>query len=241
MTEKFWRPPVPRSLGPVPGHWNLGPLPTEGSGSQASLVQGARTGESALRATQDLALGGRGAGNVVYWGMSDDKRPRATPERYVGKFRDQEQLHNEFADLIAEGHDINSACRALGLGASTVRAALNPNNKSCVPSFLALYQEAKSEFAEKLQVEAFRRAVTGTEKKVWFNGQHVGDDTVYSDTLLAMLLKAHNPAFIDKQIVQNYSAQVDLNDMAEMSPEQREKLEDLLRSMGTEAPEGDDA
>ena len=175
---------------------------------------------------------------------SDDKkpqrkqqRPRAVPERYIGPFSAQEHLHAEFADLVAEGHDVNSACAKMGLGASTVRAALNPNSKSYCPSFVALYSEAKQEFGEKLQVEAFRRAVTGNKRDIYFQGVVVGQETVYSDSLLLAMLKAYNPAFTERSIVQNINGNVDLNELAEMSAEQREKLEDLLRSMG---PEGAD-
>ena len=61
---------------------------------------------------------------------SDDKkpkrkqpRPRAVPERYIGRWADQEHLQAEFADLISQGFDINSASRKMGLGASTIRSS----------------------------------------------------------------------------------------------------------------------
>ena len=165
-------------------------------------------------------------------------RPRAQKEVYIGRFADQEHLHDEIADIVAVGGDINTACRELGLGASTVRSALNPNSKSFCPSFLEKYNEAKQEWTQQLKVEATRRAVEGYEESVFFQGVEVGKQRKYSDTLLLALLKASSPEFRDRTEVVNINGNVDLNELADMTSEQRDQLEQLLRSMG--AGEADD-
>lgn len=47
--------------------------------------------------------------------------------------------------------------------------------------------------ADRLEQEAIRRAVDGTNKPVFFQGEIVGFEKEYSDTLLVLLLKAHKP------------------------------------------------
>lgn len=42
---------------------------------------------------------------------------------------------------------------------------------------------------DKAEQEAFRRAVEGTEKGVWHQGVLVGSERVYSDALMALILK----------------------------------------------------
>ena len=39
-----------------------------------------------------------------------------------------------------------------------------------------------------------RRRATGIRREVWYAGEVVGEESVYSDTLLIFLLKAHRPA-----------------------------------------------
>ena len=45
-----------------------------------------------------------------------------------------------------------------------------------------------------LEPEAIRRAVEGTERGIWYQGERVGVEKEYSDTLLIFLLKGWNPA-----------------------------------------------
>ena len=44
--------------------------------------------------------------------------------------------------------------------------------------------------ADELEIEARRRAVDGTEKGIYYQGDRVGEEVVYSDQLLTTLLKA---------------------------------------------------
>lgn len=50
-------------------------------------------------------------------------------------------------------------------------------------------KDAIEHAADKLEQEARRRALEGTEKGVWHQGVQVGTERVYSDALLALLLK----------------------------------------------------
>src|SRR5215469_18944091 len=55
------------------------------------------------------------------------------------------------------------------------------------------FDEVKAQAAQALEDEAVRRAVNGVDKPVFYQGEVCGQVTEYSDTLLAMLLKAHIP------------------------------------------------
>ena len=55
------------------------------------------------------------------------------------------------------------------------------------------WDEALKQAVDLLEGEARRRA-TGIRREVWYAGEVVGEESVYSDTLLIFLLKAHRPA-----------------------------------------------
>ena len=59
--------------------------------------------------------------------------------------------------------------------------------------FRRLWEEALEQAMDLLEGEARRRA-TGVKRDVWYAGEKVGSESVYSDTLLIFLLKAHRPA-----------------------------------------------
>ena len=64
------------------------------------------------------------------------------------------------------------------------------------PAFAAAWADALGEAVERLADEARRRAVEGVKRPVYQGGKRVGTVTVYSDTLLIVLLKAHGgPAY----------------------------------------------
>lgn len=61
------------------------------------------------------------------------------------------------------------------------------------PKFHDLYLEARLKFAESLEEEALRRGVKGISRDIYFQGEIVGTEMQYSDTLLLALLKANLP------------------------------------------------
>ena len=73
--------------------------------------------------------------------------------------------------------------------------------------FAAQWDEALEEGTDLLDAEARRRAVTGTDKPVFYKGEVVGSITKYSDRLLMFLLRAHRPqVFRDGGKVENPGA-----------------------------------
>lgn len=61
------------------------------------------------------------------------------------------------------------------------------------PDYAAAFADAENHAIDRLEQEARRRAVEGTEKPVYQGGKRVGAVREYSDTLLIFLLKGARP------------------------------------------------
>ena len=59
--------------------------------------------------------------------------------------------------------------------------------------FAAAWEDALGEAADRLEMEAFRRAADGVGEDRFFGGHVVGEVTRYSDALLMFLLRARRP------------------------------------------------
>lgn len=64
-----------------------------------------------------------------------------------------------------------------------------------VPSFKQEIEDAKEEYQATLQMEMHRRAVEGVDKGVYYNGEQVATEKVYSDSLLVKMVDTHNPEY----------------------------------------------
>jgi hypothetical protein len=61
----------------------------------------------------------------------------------------------------------------------------------------ALEMSAMQGYCELIDAAVHDRAINGTPKGVYFKGQRIATERVYSDTLLLALAKAHNPKYRD--------------------------------------------
>lgn len=93
-----------------------------------------------------------------------------------------------FLASFAETATITHAARAAEIDRVTHYKWLQAD-----PDYAAAFHEAEAEAVERLEREALRRAVEGTQKPVYHNGKVVGYVTEYSDTLLIFLLKGARP------------------------------------------------
>jgi hypothetical protein len=89
-----------------------------------------------------------------------------------------------FLAALREVPVVSRACAAVGIERSTAYRAAEVD-----PSFREAWDDAMEEGIDKAEQEAFRRAVEGTDKGVWHQGSLVGSERVYSDTLMALILK----------------------------------------------------
>ena len=80
---------------------------------------------------------------------------------------------------------INTAATTAGVSRRTVDRL-----REASAEFDYAVEDALEAAADELEMEARRRAVEGVDKGVWYQGENVGTETVYSDQLLTTLLKA---------------------------------------------------
>lgn len=89
-----------------------------------------------------------------------------------------------FLDALREWPIVQAACDVVGVQRCTAYRA-----RVADKAFAEAWDDAMEAGIDKAEREAFRRAVEGTEKGVWHMGSLVGTERVYSDTLLALVLK----------------------------------------------------
>jgi len=94
------------------------------------------------------------------------------------------KIETFFAELAKTDH-VYGSCAASGLAHSMVYKWRETD-----PEFAQRWIEAREAYADRLEAEAFRRGVAGTPKGVWHQGVKVGEELQYSDSLLALMLKA---------------------------------------------------
>ena len=94
---------------------------------------------------------------------------------------------DEFIERLKATGNVTLAATGAGVTRQHVYQTRNRNKK-----FRRLWDEALEQAVDLLDGEARRRA-TGMTRDVWYAGEIVGEERVYSDTLLIFLLKAHRP------------------------------------------------
>ena len=73
--------------------------------------------------------------------------------------------------------------------------------KDAWPLFRELWDAARASAYDRMEGEAYRRAVAGTRRPVYQGGKLVGHEQQYSDRLMEILLRAHLPAYREKSEV----------------------------------------
>ena len=87
--------------------------------------------------------------------------------------------------LLEETGLERTSARAAGTTMRTVKALMDADAE-----FKYAVEDALERSADTLEAEARRRAVEGVTKGVYYKGDRVDEEVVYSDTLLVTLLKA---------------------------------------------------
>ena len=100
---------------------------------------------------------------------------------------------SRFLARLAETGQVTRSC--IEVGWDRVQAYRVKNRD---PKFAELWEAALEAYADTLEAEAHRRAVTGTEKGIWHQGVQVGAEKQYSDSLLSQMLKAKRREYRDK-------------------------------------------
>ena len=83
---------------------------------------------------------------------------------------------------------VTAACNAVGIARSTVYEARQRDE-----AFAVAWADVEEKIIEQLEAAAIRRARDGVARPVFQGGKLVGHERVYSDGLMALLLKARRP------------------------------------------------
>lgn len=107
------------------------------------------------------------------------------------------------------------------------------------PAFAAAVVEVEEAAADRLEQEAYRRAVEGvTEPTGWYKGQPGGMIQRYSDTLAIFLLKGLRPEkYADRMEVRGALANLDLKLLPDALIERIANGEDILQVLASAAAE----
>jgi hypothetical protein len=97
-----------------------------------------------------------------------------------------------FLDALSKLGNVRAAAEIAGVDRSTAYRARSARGKAA-ERFCAAWDEALEEAYDRLEQEAWRRAIVGTQRPVFHKGEPVGTVTEYSDRLLELLLRAHRP------------------------------------------------
>jgi len=111
------------------------------------------------------------------------KAKGSTQDATTAKAASQERFLEAYAKIAT----ITGACAATQIGRRTHYHWMRD------AAYKARWHEADTEATERLEQEARRRAMVGTEKPVFYKGQVCGHIREYSDVLLIFLLKGRKP------------------------------------------------
>lgn len=111
---------------------------------------------------------------------------RRSPNLYGAKKSPQTMAKT--LDKLREGYTPKEAAAHAGISRTTMFEWRRDD-----PEFAAAWVEAMEEGTDRIEAEAFRRAVEGVSRPVFQCGEEVGRVQEYSDTLLTLLIKGRRP------------------------------------------------
>ena len=100
----------------------------------------------------------------------------------------QKMKKKRFLEKYIDIGDITLTAKVTGIDRSTHYKWLEDD-----PEYQLSFTEADKQAADILETEAYRRAVKGVNKPIYYKGKRCGYVREYSDTLLIVLLKARRP------------------------------------------------
>lgn len=110
-----------------------------------------------------------------------------------------DRARDAFLAVLRETCNVAESCRAANIGRTAAY-----DWRAADAEFAAAWSEAEEEAADRLEREAWRRAVEGTDKPVTFQGAITATYKEYSDRMLEILLKAHRPEkFTDRSKIEH--------------------------------------
>lgn len=96
--------------------------------------------------------------------------------------------HANFLDALKRTRNIGQACQVAGVGRRTAYT-----HRSLFEDFALAWDEAFQTCIDDLEASAFKRAIEGHKKAVYFQGVYCGDVVTYETALTIFMMKCHKP------------------------------------------------
>ena len=117
-----------------------------------------------------------------------------------------DRVKAKFLTVLREHCNVSEAARACGIARQYAYEVRGRDE-----AFAKLWIEAEQEAADKLEREAWRRGVEGTDKPIVYQGEVTGTYKEYSDRMLELLLKAHRgEKFKERADVPTHNVQINV-------------------------------
>lgn len=136
-------------------------------------------------------------------------------------FNDCDWQKGFLEDLRISGN-VSASARSVRKSRASVYRARHGN-----PEFAAAWQDAFEEAIDRLELEAMRRALEGTEESRFSKGEVIGTVTRYSDNLLMFLLKARRPWLYDRRGLRDGQNDPDETEIEALREDLAERLDRL--------------
>ena len=120
--------------------------------------------------------------------MTGEEPSRARPRVVVSHPVTSEARRAAFVAALAETGIVRLAAEAAGVHRGVAYRWRRED-----ADFREAWDAAREEASDALEAEAWRRAVAGVRRPVFWQGEEVGEVVEYSDRLLELLLKARRP------------------------------------------------
>lgn len=137
------------------------------------------------------------------------------------------QLKRAFLDAFRQHGNVTKACEQAAVASRQSVYQWQEHD----PEFAIAFRLAEVEATERLEAEAHRRAVEGTDKPVYQGGRRVGTVREHSDTLLIFLLKARAPEKYRDRVDVRHSGEVSTSD--HLTPDERQRIRAALTGTGS--------
>lgn len=99
---------------------------------------------------------------------------------------------NEFLNYYIQLGTISAAAKKAKISRQTHYDWLKNDKRG---EYKRAFEQADKMAADLLEEEAWRRGVTGDLRVIYYKGENIGEQRVYSDQLLALLLKGKKPQY----------------------------------------------
>lgn len=127
-----------------------------------------------------------------------------------------------FLEALEQTGMVTEACKVAGVGRRTVY-----DHRQRDEEFALAWADVEEITTERMEREAQRRAVEGTDKPVFQQGVEVGRIREYSDTLLIFMLKARRPDRYRENVKVEHSGAIK-TDLAKLSTDELQAIADGL-------------